>query len=619
MEVTDGKDGDGNADDSVDDEIAITVVVANVNEPPEFPILTVDLWVGEDAPKNTNVGDPIVAVDPDSDELTYSLAGVDDGPFGIVVATGQIFTAAMLDHESSNTNVLTVVATDGGNLQAEIAVVIRVLNVNEVPEVGAEMPDRSLVESAGADEFDVSAYFSDPDGDDLRYAATSSNSGVIRAGIIGAVLTLTPIELGTATIEVTAADADGLTVEQSFVVKVVTEAEGPGGGNPVFPVPPLASGDPLDPDADHANLLSELPVIVVPDAVLVAPGQAVVLWTIAFNQLGDPLPASAAGVVCTWSSDGGGSFTPNRTESACSTTFTAPAEGSGQITVRAEQDSVAAIGTGKFEVSADADSAPGVVEQEIPEIPFPAGVTGSTVSRTEGASITSRNGLTMNVPPDAIEDDYLGAYIEELSPSSIEAPATVMFKVGSHAGNFSFTDLAGEPIPGFRTNLPVRICLPITQEDLDLAAGGIAGVHVVYRSPDGQLTLHRADNDLANMATCANVDRFLLYFVGLDAVIRTPATEPTPAPAQTPVPAATAPPGPAETPMPPVSVEPTPVQPESGEDPSDATRDPTAKPAALPSATPVLPHTGDGHTRAAASANCSARRRRCFGGWPDPQ
>ena len=593
LEVTDGRDGDGNTDDSADDEIGITVVVANVNESPEFPSLTVDLRIKEDAPRNTNVGDPIIAVDPDSDELTYSLASVGTGAFGIVAATGQIFTAAALDYELRSSIFLTLIAVDGGNLQARIAVVIRVLNANEAPVVETDIPDRTLVESEGVNKFDVSAYFSDPDGDDLRYAAASSDSSVVRSGLAGAVLTLTPIGLGTATIEVTAADADGLTIEQSFVAEVVHAREGPGGGSPIFPVPPQASGDPSDSGSDHANLLSETPVIVVPDAVLVAPGQAVVLWTIAFNQLGDPLPASAEGVVCTWSSGGGGTFMPNRTESACSTTFTAPDEGSGKLTVKVNQGSITAVGTGKFEVSSDVDSAPGVVEEEIPEIPFPSGVTGSTVTRAGGASIMSPNGLTMNVPPGAIEDDYLGAYIDELSPSSIEAPATAKIQVGSHAGDFAFTDLAGDPIPDFRTNLPVRICLPITQEDLDAAAEGVAGVHVAFRALDGQLIPHHSDTDLSNMTTCANVDRFSLYFVGLDAVTRTPALEPTPAQIQTPGPAANATPGPAGTPTPSANnEEPTPVQPESGEDSAEATPDPTANPDAMPSVTPVLPHTG---------------------------
>ena len=52
--------------------------------------------------------------------------------------------------------------------------------------------------------------------------------------------------------------------------------------------------------------------------------------------------------------------------------------------------------------------------------------------------------------------------------------------VGSCAGDFSFVDDAGDPMPGFHTQVPVRICMPITQGDLDAADGGIDGVHIVH-------------------------------------------------------------------------------------------------------------------------------------------
>ena len=552
LQVTDGVDGDGNADDFVDDEIDVTVMVNNVNEPPEFLSLTVELEIDENTSANTNIGGPIVAIDPESRQLTYSLRGADSGSFGIDAASGQIMTVEMLDYEARDTFEVTLVATDEGNLLAEVAVIIRVVNVNEAPIAETVIQDRTLVESDGVDQFDVSAYFSDPDGDAMTYTASSSDSDVARVGLTGAALALTPIGIGTATVEVTAADPDGLSIDQGFTVQVATAQGGSGGSFPIFPLPPQESGDSSDNGIDHANLLSETAVIVVPYTVSLAPGQTVILQTIAFNLNGDPLPASAVEVVCTWSSDGGGSFTPNGTEAACSTTFTAPDEGSGTITVRVIQGRIAATGTGKFEVDALADTAPGVVEEEIPEIPFPGGVTGSTVSRTNGASITSPNGLTMYVPPDAIDDDYLGVYIEELSPSDIVVPEGSMFTVGIHAGNFVFTDLAGDPIPGFRTNVPARICLPITQEDLDMAAGGIGGIHVVYGTRDGSFIHHPADNDAANMKTCANVDRFSLYFVGL--TIEPPTPTPTPVPSPTPTetvsPTPTQAPTPASSPTP---------------------------------------------------------------------
>ena len=593
LQVTDGVDGDGNADDSVDDEIGVTVMVTNVNEPPEFLSLTVELEIDENTSANTNIGGPIVAIDPESPQLTYSLGGVDAGSFGIDAASGQIMTVEILDYEARDTFEVTLIATDEGNLLAEVTVIIRVVNVNEAPVVETVIQDRTLVESDGVDQFDVSAYFSDPDGDAMTYTASSSDSDVARVGLTGAILAITPIEIGTATVEVTAADPDGLSIEQGFIVQVVTAQGGSGGSFPIFPLPPQESGDSSDSEIDHANLLSENSVIVVPYTVSLAPGQTVILQTIAFNLNGDPLPASAVGVVCTWSSDGGGSFTPNGTEAACSTTFTAPDEGSGTITVRVTQGRVAATGTGKFEVDAPADTAPGVVEEDMPVISFPAGVTGSTVSRTDGASITSPNGLTMYVPPDAIDDDYLGAYIEELSPSDIVVPEGSMFTVGSHAGNFVFTDLAGDPIPGFRTNVLVRICLPITQEDRDMAPDGIGGIHVVHRARDGSFIHHPADNDVANMTTCANVDRFSLYFVGLAAAppTPTPTPVPSPTPTETVSPTPTQAPTPASSPTPAPTPSPTPVP--FPVIPPETTPDPSASGDPIPLGTPVLPHTGD--------------------------
>ena len=590
LQVTDGADGDGNVDDSVDDEIGVTVMVTNVNEPPEFLSLTVELEIDENTSANTNIGGPIVGIDPESRQLTYSLRGVDSGSFGIDAASGQIMTVEMLDYEVRDTFEFTLVATDEGNLLAEVAVIIRISNVNEAPVAETVIQDRTLVESDGVDQFDVSAYFSDPDGDAMIYTVSSSDSDVVRVGLTGATLALTPIGIGTATVEVTAADPDGLSIDQSFAVDVVVAGGGSGGSFPIFPLPPQESGDSSDNGIDHANLLSETAVIVVPYTVSLAPGQTVILQTIAFNLNGDPLPASAVEVVCTWSSDGGGSFTPNGTEAACSTTFTAPDEGSGTITVRVTQGRIAATGTGKFEVDALADAAPGVVEEEIPEIPYPAGVTGSTVSRAEGASITSPNGLTMEIPAGAIDEDYLGAYIEEVSPSDIVVPEGLMFTVGSHAGNFVFTDLAGDPLPGFRTNLLVRICLPITQEDLDMAAGWIDGIRVVHRARDGSFIHHPADNDAANMKTCANVDRFSFYFVGLAAAPPTPTPVPSPTPTETVSPTPTQAPTPASSPTPAPTPSPTPAP--SPAIPPEATPDPSASGDPIPLETPVMPHTG---------------------------
>ena len=591
VEVTDGKDENGEPDISVDDEIGVIITVTNVAEPGEVISLTIQLEIEENASANSIVGAPIQAVAPELIELTYSLDGVDADSFDIDPSDGQITTRVQLDYESpvdangDNVYEVTAKVTDGkdpeGNVDTsvddEIGVTIRVINVNEAPAAAAVIPDRILVESDGADQFDVSAYFSDPDGDDLSYAATSTDSDVAGVRLVGATLAVTPIGVGTATVEVTAADPGGMSIDQDFLVQVVAAPGGSGGFFPIIPTAPQEVIGSSNSGLDRANLLSENAVIVVPYALSPMPGQAVVLRAIAFNLLSDPLPASAQGVACAWSSDGGGTFTPNGTEFACTTTFTAPAAGGGTIIVKVTQGRIAAAGVADFEVTVQETTTAGLEREVIPELEFSVDVTGTILWRGDGASITSPNGLTLKIPAGAIDAEYLGVYIEEMPPSDIVAPESSEFIVGSHAGNFAFTDNAGDPMPGFHTNAPVRICLPITQVDLDTAAGGIDGIHVVHVVVDGEFFRHPPDNDLAEMKTCANVDHFSIYFVGL--VAEPPMPTPTPPPTASPTPAPT--PTPSSTPMPMPTPAPTP------------TPAPLSIPTATFEATPILPITGD--------------------------
>ena len=75
--VTDGKDAEGMANPSVDGSIDVTITVIDVNEPPQFDTSAIELEVDENTATNTNIGDPILASDPESDGLTYSLVGAD--------------------------------------------------------------------------------------------------------------------------------------------------------------------------------------------------------------------------------------------------------------------------------------------------------------------------------------------------------------------------------------------------------------------------------------------------------------------------------------------------------------------------------------------------------------
>ena len=62
--------------------------------------------------------------------------------------------------------------------------------------------------------------FTDPDGDVLRYAVSSSEPQVVTVLAMGSRVTLTAVGGGTAVVRVTATDPDGLSAAQSFAVRV---------------------------------------------------------------------------------------------------------------------------------------------------------------------------------------------------------------------------------------------------------------------------------------------------------------------------------------------------------------------------------------------------------------
>ena len=51
------------------------------NNPPAFPMDPVERSIAENSPPGTNVGAPVIANDPDGDDLTYTLGGADVADF----------------------------------------------------------------------------------------------------------------------------------------------------------------------------------------------------------------------------------------------------------------------------------------------------------------------------------------------------------------------------------------------------------------------------------------------------------------------------------------------------------------------------------------------------------
>lgn len=91
---------------------------------------------------------------------------------------------------------------------------------NQAPVAVGQIPAQSVVIDE-TDTVNVSRYFDDPDGDatlTLTYATATSDAGVASVFVTGAVVSVSAVAQGTATVKVTATDPGGLSAEQTFNV-----------------------------------------------------------------------------------------------------------------------------------------------------------------------------------------------------------------------------------------------------------------------------------------------------------------------------------------------------------------------------------------------------------------
>ena len=137
---------------------------AQTNSAPQFPSSeTGTRTVDENTPWYQNIGDPVVATDPDDDKLTYSLENARTSPFTIDRFTGQLQTGASLDYETQATYTAKVIAADRlepddpSRATDTITVTIDVNNVDEPGKVSLTWTRLQV----GAE---VEASLTDPDG-----------------------------------------------------------------------------------------------------------------------------------------------------------------------------------------------------------------------------------------------------------------------------------------------------------------------------------------------------------------------------------------------------------------------------------------------------------------------
>ena len=161
-------------------------------------------------------------------QLNYAVSSADNGIALVRVwdkrdhETGHGYARLVIEGVSAGETTATVVATDRAGLS--VSHTFKIIAETRPPRVTRRISDVSV--SAGVETYvrDLNSYFTDPDGYDLVYGASSSDTVVVRARISrhGPYVVLSAREVGTADIAVTATDVTGLTASQTFTVTVVS-------------------------------------------------------------------------------------------------------------------------------------------------------------------------------------------------------------------------------------------------------------------------------------------------------------------------------------------------------------------------------------------------------------
>ena len=153
--------------------------------------------------------------DADNDALTVTAASSDEAKATVSVAAD--YATLTVNAQTRGTATITVTANDGKGGTVEDSFTV---TVKAAPVVASAVSDMDLKAEATRD-VSLSGVFSDPDGDALTITAETSDPGVVEARIVQDTLTIAGVADGTATVTVTARDADGNTVSDTLDVTVV--------------------------------------------------------------------------------------------------------------------------------------------------------------------------------------------------------------------------------------------------------------------------------------------------------------------------------------------------------------------------------------------------------------
>ena len=197
-------------------------VVTGENHAPEFrPSTPLDTTVKQ----SQNVTIDMMVIDEDGHSITPSVEAA--GASAIMINDSTIRVRIATQTVGGGEHTIEVVASDGYDQS------VRVINLSVVPnnppsvieggdqDGDVNLLDGSLVMSDNANsEFDMTKYFSDPDGDDLTYRVQYTEMGIVQGTVANNILTLVPQSQGQTRVTVTALDDMNEAASISFDVLV---------------------------------------------------------------------------------------------------------------------------------------------------------------------------------------------------------------------------------------------------------------------------------------------------------------------------------------------------------------------------------------------------------------
>ncbi len=154
--------------------------------------------------------------DADGDSLTYTASSSNVADVTVSVSDSTVTIASVSEGWAN----VTVTASDGAASAAQTFKVT--VSANSAPVIVISISTVNVPAAGGTVSHDVSAYFSDPDGDSLTYTATSSDTTKVTVSMSSSTMTITAEANVSETITLTASDG-GFTATQSFTVAATAE------------------------------------------------------------------------------------------------------------------------------------------------------------------------------------------------------------------------------------------------------------------------------------------------------------------------------------------------------------------------------------------------------------